>query len=190
MSTVWFTADTHFWHSGILKWHPDTRPFDDVERMNEEIILRWNKRVMPGDVVYHVGDFAFGAQERSVKILKRLNGGINLVCGNHDKTACGGLVKKHLNIVKPLHEIRIEGQKIILCHYAMRVWNEMHRGSWQLYGHSHGSLPDDRELLSIDVGMDCHKLAPISFAEVKRLMSHKRPVAQDHHDGDFGGRRA
>ena len=32
-------------------------------------------------------------------------------------------------------------QLVVLCHYAMRVWDRSHYGSWHLYGHSHGNLP-------------------------------------------------
>ena len=34
-------------------------------------------------------------------------------------------------------------QDIVLCHYAMRVWQKSHYGAWMLYGHSHGTLPDN-----------------------------------------------
>lgn len=27
-----------------------------------------------------------------------------------------------------------------MSHYAMRVWNQSHKGSWMLHGHSHGTL--------------------------------------------------
>ncbi len=39
-------------------------------------------------------------------------------------------------------------------HYAQRVWEHSHHGSWHVYGHSHGSLPDDIKSKSIDVGVD------------------------------------
>ncbi len=37
-----------------------------------------------------------------------------------------------------LAEVSIHGQPIVLCYYALRVWNRSNRGSWQLYGYSHG----------------------------------------------------
>ena len=43
-------------------------------------------------------------------------------------------------------------QGIVLCHYAMRVWNKSHHGNFMLYGHSHGSLADDPNSMSFDVG--------------------------------------
>ena len=72
-------------------------------------------------------------------------------------------------------------RKIVLLHYAMRVWNRSHHGSWHLYGHSHGSLPDDPNSLSFDVGVDCWGYAPISYQEVKSVMSGKTFAPIDHH---------
>lgn len=83
-------------------------------------------------------------------------------------------------------EIRHNGQRIILCHYAFRVWNSSHHGSWHLYGHSHGSLPDDLGALSWDVGSDNNNFTPISFEQVKEIMSHKTFVPVDHHEPNRG----
>jgi hypothetical protein len=49
-----------------------------------------------------------------------------------------------------------------------------HRGVWQLYGHSHGTLSDDEMALSFDVGVDCHNFYPISYEEVKEIMKQKK----------------
>jgi calcineurin-like phosphoesterase family protein len=78
-------------------------------------------------------------------------------------------------------EIAVEGQDITLCHYALRVFNKSHHGSWHLYGHSHGTLPDDPNSLSFDVGVDCHNYFPISLDQVKKIMSKKTWKPIDHH---------
>lgn len=68
-----------------------------------------------------------------------------------------------------------KGQRfIVLLHYAMKVWNASHYGTWHLYGHTHGELPDDETSLSFDVGVDCHNFYPISYDEVKEIMSTKK----------------
>jgi calcineurin-like phosphoesterase family protein len=36
---IWFTADLHFSHKNILKFCPNTRKFDSVERMNVALTL-------------------------------------------------------------------------------------------------------------------------------------------------------
>ena len=77
-----FTSDTHFGHENIIEYCG--RPFKDVTHMNEELIRRWNARVTPDDVVFHLGDFSMMGGAVS-KFYKRLNGNIIWIKGNHDK---------------------------------------------------------------------------------------------------------
>jgi calcineurin-like phosphoesterase family protein len=64
--------------------------------------------------------------------------------------------------------IVIEGQQVVLAHYAQRSWIGAFRGAWHLFGHSHGNLsPRGR---SFDVGVDVHDFRPLSFEEVKIRM--------------------
>jgi calcineurin-like phosphoesterase family protein len=178
-----FTADQHFGHKTILKHQQSTRPFNMIEEMNEVLVDRWNNRVKPGDVVYCFGDF--GWKPADVEwALKRLNGQINLIKGNHDYAACRPGIAKRFGFIKDLHETRINSQGIVMCHYAMRVWNKSHYGYWHIYGHSHGSLPDDSNSLSMDVGVDTNNLYPYSFDEVKEHMSKKQWTPVDHHEGN------
>jgi calcineurin-like phosphoesterase family protein len=62
---------------------------------------------------------------------------------------------------------------IVLFHYALREWNASHWGSYHLYGHSHGTLPDIDTSLSFDIGVDCHNFYPLSYEEVKAIMKKK-----------------
>lgn len=82
MTETWFTSDTHFGHKNILEYEKEARPFETVEEMNEQLIANWNDKVRPKDIVFHLGDFAFGAI--NVPIADRLNGHKRLVMGNHD----------------------------------------------------------------------------------------------------------
>ena len=74
-------------------------------------------------------------------------------------------------------------QRIVLCHYAMTVWKNSGRGSWQLYGHSHGTLPNDPHAFQMDVGVDSLNTfkTPISFYQVKKLMEKKSYIPRDYH---------
>ncbi len=185
--TVWFTSDTHYCHANIIQYAK--RPFTDVNEMNEAMITNWNSVVRPGDQVYHLGDFCLGRVKDAVKIAKKLSGQKFLIFGNHDKRlrkekeflghwAWSGDYKE----IKAHNGNSVTGaQKIILMHYALRVWNQAHRGSWALYGHSHGSLKDDPNALSVDVGVDCWDYYPVSFEEIRKRMSHKNYKSVDHH---------
>ena len=81
-SGVFFTSDTHFNHTNIIRFC--SRPFKDVEHMNETLIANWNRVVGPDNIVFHLGDFCLGGSAEWTKILKRLNGKIYLIAGNHD----------------------------------------------------------------------------------------------------------
>lgn len=82
MVDVWFTSDTHFGHVNILEYEKEARPFSTIDEMNEVLVDRWNKVVKPKDIIYHLGDFAFG--KHNVFYASRLNGIKRLVMGNHD----------------------------------------------------------------------------------------------------------
>jgi calcineurin-like phosphoesterase family protein len=182
--TLWFTADHHFGHANILRF--SRRPFPSLEAMNETLIERWNQVVGPQDIVYHLGDMFLMPASEARKIRERLNGRICLIRGNHDKAAES--LKSGFEWIKDLYELKVEDveapggeRRIVLCHYAMRVWNKSHHGSWHLYGHSHGSLADDPNSLSFDVGVDCHAYTPIGFDQVKQIMATKTFTPVDHH---------
>jgi len=56
----------------------------------------------------------------------------------------------------------------------MKVWQASHHGTYHIYGHSHGELPDDSSSLSFDVGVDCHNYCPINYEEIKCIMKTKQ----------------
>lgn len=177
MNHIYFTSDHHFGHTNILKY--SNRPFSSVEEMNEELIKRWNSKIKPTDFVYHLGDVAMTKQPEILHdILHQLNGKIFLVKGNHEHAALK--YKDRFEWIKDYHELKVKdpdapngSQTIVLLHYAMKVWRSSFRGTWHLYGHSHGSLPDDPNSLSFDVGVDCHDYYPISYKEIKAIMNNK-----------------
>ena len=82
---IWLIADTHFRHRNILKYEPDARPFSSIEEMDNALIQRWNERVMPEDIVLHLGDFAFAGSTFIKDTLPRLKGHKYLLMGNHDR---------------------------------------------------------------------------------------------------------
>jgi len=79
---TWFTSDSHFGHKNILEYEKDARPFKTLEEMHHVLINNWNSVVSKNDIVYHLGDFAFG--RHNISIAGRLNGRKKLVLGNHD----------------------------------------------------------------------------------------------------------
>lgn len=184
MSRVFFTSDTHYGHAKIIGYA--NRPFKNVDQMNYEMMVNWNSVVRPEDTVYHIGDFAFCSTDEACAIAKELHGHKHLIFGNHDKR-----LRKESSFTKlwestsDYKEIKVpdggDVRRIILCHYSFKVWNQSHHGSWNLYGHSHGTLPDDPGSLSFDVGVDCWNYTPISYEEVKQKMKTKTFTPIDRH---------
>lgn len=177
MSNIFFTSDHHFGHENIIKFC--NRPFVDAKEMNEILIQRWNEKIKKNDIVYHLGDFGLTNKENLATIIDQLHGKIHLIVGNHEGAAIQN--RKKFVWVKEYHELKVKDpdcdngvQRIILFHYAMRVWRGDYRGNWHLYGHSHGNLPDLEDRLCFDVGVDCHDFYPLSYDEVKAIMKTKK----------------
>jgi calcineurin-like phosphoesterase family protein len=174
INNIWFTADTHWGHRNIIQFC--NRPFENVMEMDSILIENWNKKIKPDDIVYHLGDFSMGNIKR---YRLQLNGKIILIYGSHDKEAL-----KHPYLFEeicPLKTIRIDENYIVLCHYAMRVWDHSHYGAYMAYGHSHGRLPSYGK--SMDVGVDCHNYFPISYDEfvlkIKKLENNHDLVSKE-----------
>lgn len=179
--TLWFTSDTHYGHKNVIEY--SARPYSDVGEMDAAMIKNWNDVVRDDDTIYHLGDFSFHKPSRTYDILRELRGKKYLVFGNHDKLFrkkaefMGHWVEVH----KFGTEIKVDDQRIVLCHYAMLTWNQSHRGAWMLHGHSHGTLPESQTARRIDVGVDPREYRPISFDEVREIMASKQNVPVDHH---------
>ncbi len=167
---IFFTADTHFGHAGIMEM--SGRRFATAEEMDEALIRRWNDVVGPRDTVWHLGDFAMGiSPERCQAIFNRLRGRKCLIRGNHDGKRVLDLPwaepPADLKVLKvPCSDGFQDGrhQQVVLTHYAMRAWPAVHHGMVSLYGHTHDSMPGTCR--SCDVGVDSWDLRPVTLAEI------------------------
>jgi calcineurin-like phosphoesterase family protein len=148
--------------------------------MDEKIIENWNQSVRPDEIIYHLGDFTLLGAEPASEYFQRLNGRIHIIPGGHDhrwlrKQDYFSRSNHQLIVLPPLKTIKValSGQEapqlIVLCHYALRVWDRSHYGSWHLYGHSHGNLPALEN--SQDVGVDVWDLHPISLETIRSTLN-------------------
>ena len=169
--TDWFTGDMHFGHQNIIKYCK--RPWKTAAEMDEGLIENWNSVVEPNDPVYILGDVAFCGPDKATRLVQRLNGRLHLIAGNHEaRNLKSEMFRSCFLWIEQLKEIRVKDetidrgfQKLVLCHYAMRVWNGSHYGVPQLYGHSHGTLPPLGR--AVDVGVDAWSWFPASYSAVK-----------------------
>lgn len=221
MSNIYFTSDTHYHHKNIVKgtteWSntggihnaQNVRPFDTLEEHDDAIVNNINNTVKENDILYHLGDWSFGGKDQ-IKIFRdRLKcRHIHLIYGNHDHhiennrmimdSVKGSLGMQSLfKSCKHYAELSIANQRIIVCHFAFRVWNKSHHGSWNLYGHSHGTLSDYEKEVGgapgqergidvykcMDVGLDTHpEFRPYHFDEIKAIMDTRVTLQVDHHN--------
>ncbi len=164
--TIYFTADTHFGDSHILRQRGAV--FASIVDHDEELIARWNATVAPADEIWHLGDFAANAsREHCAAVFARLNGVKHLVRGNHDSN-------RVLNL--PWADAPTESRRLMLrdengaewslhlAHYAHRAWPGLWRGARHLYGHTHASLADTTR--SCDVGVDAWNYRPVNLADI------------------------
>ena len=182
---TFFTADTHFYSSGIIKHRPG---FTSIEEMNETLIRRWNETVPEDGVVFHLGDLATELPQATlIELINRLHGTFLLIKGNHDDV---GIYRcKEIQASTRLHflgyqwELWLERKKILLNHYPYLCYAGEHEGVWQLFGHVHSGsdktgydIPRLQHLLPFqyDVGVDANSYRPISFRELKKVIGIRK----------------
>ena len=174
---MFFTSDTHFNHANIIGFC--SRPFKNVEEMDETMIANWNRVVGENDIVFHLGDFCMGGSAKWTNVLNRLNGKIYLIIGNHDmknlKQSCSDRFEK----VAMQMYIEVDKQKIYLNHCPFLCYGGAYRDTWQLFGHVHtnknntGIDAPRLEMLfptQYDVGVDNNNFTPVSFEQVKAII--------------------
>ncbi|MFG5384417.1 hypothetical protein [Yoonia sp. R2-816] len=155
--TDFVTGCTHFGHANIIRLA--NRPFADVDEMDRTLIANWNAVVRPRDTVYHLGDFAFrgGPDE---EYLKRLNGRIIRLQGNHDPNGWGADYMR----------VKCHKTRAVLFHYPIEEWDGWYRGAVHLHCHTHKPEFVSGERRG-NVGVDATGFAPMKLEEaVARLL--------------------
>lgn len=194
---IYFTSDCHFDHANIIRfcdrpflkkgdvidgeWKSDKIKLDRCRWMNEEIIKRWNNKVKPDDLVYHVGDFSFKGNDSCKYFEDRLNGTIVHIKGNHDKNngvktyirCCimewGGLsfyVLHHPpeeNQIGTLEARIMSSVDVVLCGHV--------HGKWK-----HKIIPFNvtKRIICINVGVDVWDFEPVSIHSILKYISKVR----------------
>lgn len=164
---IFFTSDEHFNHTNIIKYC--NRPFSDANHMNEIIIQRHNEIVGINDTVYHLGDVTFNKDAN--QFVSRLNGTHHLILGNHDhKSYHKREYVSGYDSVQDVLMVKHREYSFFLSHYSHNVWPKSHRGTFHLFGHSHGTL-DQFSVNSMDVGVDTNNFYPYSADKIVRILN-------------------
>ena len=139
--------------------------------MNKELVRRWNNKVGPNDIVYHLGDFG------DYELLKLLNGKVTLICGNYEKdeyrkdfkTFREKLLKKgFVDVIEDgvYLDKSVLGERVYLTHKPTNHAKDCKT----LFGHVHTiSLVKE---FGFNVCVTFHYYAPISAETAKRYLAH------------------
>lgn len=176
MNEWFFTADTHFDHSNVIKYN--RRPYNSIDEHNEALISNWNEIVKNGAHVVICGDFTLHTNAELVKrkFIDRLNGNKIFIKGNHDYWLRKD--KRHI------YHKKIGKHFIVACHYPLLSWAKKNHGSWHFHGHVHTNGTNKFEWLNggkweeivnllnlnkmINVGVDFHNYYPVNLDELTR----------------------
>lgn len=180
MSKVWFSSDTHFCHDREFLYGP--RGFTNVKDMNEAIVERWNSLVAPDDTVYLLGDVMLNDNDVGMEFLKRLNGKISILRGNHDTNARVKLYASADNVIDwGLYSqvVTINGYNFYLSHYPTITSNmdndaPLKRHVINLFGHTHQSDNFYHDIpFMYHVGMDSHNCYPVEITQIIEDITRK-----------------
>lgn len=165
MSKIYLIGDLHLFHRNIIKYCD--RPFEDVPKMNAQLIANWNKVVRADDKVIVVGDFALAGKEQIISAGSQLNGRKTLILGNHDGASLKTYFEAGFEIVSP-YPIILE-EFFIISHYPQFVENQ---GLFaNIYAHVHNMAEyKDYTARTFCVSAERINYTPIDFEEIKAKM--------------------
>ena len=193
---ILFTSDTHFNHTNIIKYC--NRPFVDADEMNECLIENWNAVVDKDDVVFHLGDFAFGDPHKAAEIANRLNGKKYLVIGNHDWKLLANSQEFNdcFEMATPQLRIIINGTRVWMNHFPFLTFEGAWRGTdaaWNLFGHVHSGKHQTTGLdivrlnvllpTQYDVGVDNNNYTPVSWHKLSDII-HEQMMSLNLYRGN------
>lgn len=160
---VFVIGDLHLDHANIIKYC--NRPFKSTSEMNYFIVNNWNNTVKNNDVVYFLGDMAFGRGSHSTDYwVSKLNGKIIFIKGSHDKSK---KIKFHDKLI-----LEYKSHKFLLIHdpnNAPKQWK-----GWIIHGHHHNHYLDEFPFINgknktINVSVELINYKPLDIDELFKL---------------------
>lgn len=172
MNKTFIVSDLHLGHNQPFLYEP--RGFASVEEHDAAIVENWNSVVGPHDTVYILGDLMLNNNKTGLANLKKLNGHIYYIRGNHDTdvrvksyadiglTACG-----YATVIK------YKKQRFYLSHYPSLCANfdserPLNTQIINLCGHSHvkDAFADWDKGLIYHCEIDAHNNKPVLIEDI------------------------
>jgi len=172
--TVFFIGDTHFSHKNIIKFSPETRPFSTIEEHDSAIIELWNTTVKEKDIVYHLGDVAFGGPD-NLKLVRQLNGTKHLIMGNHDHYQMMDYIDAGFVKIRGVMQYK----EFILSHVPLHL-GSMKRWKYNIHGHIHDARYNPPDPKYINVNADVQGLIPRSLQSIRNEIKENEDACKEH----------
>lgn len=159
--TTYFISDTHFGDSRALEL--SKRPYNSVENMDYDMMLKWNTTVKPIDTVYHLGDLG-----DKLDFISSLNGTKYFLEGNYER--CGKYAYNADDFDKVFKEptiINVNDKKYVISHEPISgatIKEQNPDVEGVIFGHIHGR--QKIKTFGVDAGVDANNFKPISIEEI------------------------
>ena len=181
---IFASSDLHFGNRQDFLWGP--RGFRSIEEHDEAIIANWNSIVSPEDDVYLLGDLMHNDTEHGLSCVRRLNGRLHLVRGNHDSDVRWAMYADLPNVVELCgwaHVIRYRKIHFYLSHFPTLTANyddePLYKKIISLCGHSHTKDPFvdmDRSLI-YHVELDANDNSPVLLDDIiEKIRNRMNPT--------------
>ena len=179
---IFLTSDTHFGHDREFIWGP--RGFMSSQEHDETVIKNWNETVGSDDIVYHLGDLMLGDNAHGIECVKRLNGHIKLIRGNHDTDARWKLYETlpNVELIGWADVIKYKKYQFYLSHHPTLTSNldkapHLRMHLINLFGHTHQQTKFHEGIpFMFHVGLDSNRNKPISLDEAIELMKEETKI--------------
>lgn len=193
---IYFSSDFHLGHVRILEYCAESRPFSSLDEMNRSIIDTLNSQMVPGDLLYFLGDGSLN-HKYVLEFFPQINADIVYLPGNHCKTSrlqkgwqkTREMTLQQVPNIRSFHDeliIDIGRHKVLLSHFPwIELSDDRHAAkysewrpsrkdypgvSYALFGHIHSKKGQQFYDRGIDVGIDPWGRA-VTYEEIAEIIN-------------------
>lgn len=150
---IYVTSNMQLGRPNAMKTY--NREFESVDKMNDHLILEWNKIVKTGDTVYHLGNFAWDPKTAQDSIL-RLNGTIKFIIAEHDEALktleTKNMLRDGVSIINQINTL--DNLKATISYWPLLNWPNKSKGYWSIIGYPNKKYKSDPKTKTINVSTD------------------------------------
>ncbi|MFZ6028917.1 MAG: metallophosphoesterase [Chloroflexota bacterium] len=156
--STWLVSDTHFFHANIGRYCNRPDGWQDL------IIANWNRYIQPGDVVFHLGDLAFGKKDGLEDLLQQLHGKLHLIRGNHDRRGVSSYIA--LGIILIADPFRFSHPSGLALVFSHRPIVPLEPDVLNLHGHTHNNPTTELGPRHINLSVEVRDYRPWRLSDV------------------------